>query len=137
MTACIGDAASLQIRNTPVNQFPAIIVVRKQRSSVEVENVIHGNVNLDELYIQLMRNSDEYKEQLKGEIKEEQERFAREMVKMEQDAAYQESLEADRAKEQAKQQKEMMIAHERKRLESERAELEAKKEAIRKEVQFI
>lgn len=134
MTACVGDAASLQIRNTPVIQLPAIIIIRKQRSSVEVENVIHGNVSLDELYIQLMRNADDYKEQLKGEIREEEERFAREMVKMEQDAAYRESLEADRAKEMAKQQKEQMIAIERKRLESEHAEAEAKKEAIRKEV---
>lgn len=37
-----------------------------------------------------------YLEQLTVEIREEEERYARERVKMEQDEAYQESLIADR-----------------------------------------
>lgn len=72
-----------------------------------------------------------YAEQLKIELREENERSAREQVKMEQDTAYQESLEADRAKQAAKRQKEEMIQNERQRLESERAEAETKREMIR------
>lgn len=137
LTACIGDTASLQIRNTPVNQLPAIMIIRKQRSSCEVSDIIHGSIATDELYIHLMMNSDTYNDQLKIEIREENERTARELVKTEQDAAYRESLEADRAKEEAKQQKQHMVATERRRLESERAESEAKRESIRKEVSCV
>ena len=110
------------------------MIIRKQRSSCEVSDIIHGSIATDELYIHLMMNSDTYNEQLKVEIREENERTARELVKTEQDAAYRESLEADRAKEEAKQQKEHMVATERRRLESERAESEAKRESIRREV---
>lgn len=110
------------------------MIIRKNRATCEVADIIHGNINNDELFIHLMMNSDSYAEQMKIEIREEYERLQRESLLKEQEQAYQESLEADRAKEQAKQQKEKMIATERKRQESERAEVEARKEAIRQEV---
>lgn len=69
------------------------------------------------------------------EILEEDQRQDRERVKMEQDEAYQESLLADRAKEEARKQKELMMETERTRLESERAEIIAKKESIRMEAE--
>lgn len=76
-----------------------------------------------------------YSDQRDIEVREEDERAAREMVKMEQDVAYHESLEADRRKEEAKQQKEHAIATERKRLESERQEIEAIREMNRLEAE--
>lgn len=72
-----------------------------------------------------------YSEQQKTDIREEDERAAREQVKFEQDVAYKESLDADRAKEEAKKQKELMQATERKRIDTEKAEAEAKREEIR------
>lgn len=110
------------------------MIIRKNRATCEVADLIHANINSDELYIQLLMNLDAFTEQMKIEIREEYERLQREDILKEQRQAYQESLEADRAKEQAKQQKELMMASERRRAESERAEVEAKKEAIRKEV---
>lgn len=134
LTACVADSASLQIRNTPINQLPIIMILRKHRATCEVADIIHGNINSDELYMHLLTNSESFREQMTIEIREEYERQQREMLLMEQEQAYQESLLADRAKEEAKQQKEKMIATERRRQESERAESEARKEAIRKEV---
>lgn len=135
LTACVGDSASLQIRNTNVNQFPIIMLIRKYRSTgIEVADLIHGNINNDELFIHLITNHDAFSEQMRIEIREEYERQQREVLLMEQHQAYQESLEADRAKEEAKLHKEKMMATERRRQESERAEAEARKEAIRKEV---
>lgn len=61
----MGDTASIQIRSTAVNQLPAIMIIRKMRSTYEVFDVIHGNINRDELYIHLMMNTDQYHEQLK------------------------------------------------------------------------
>lgn len=82
-----------------------------------------------------MMNSDAFAEQMKIEIREEYERLQRESLLKEQHQAYQESLEADRAKEEAKAQKEKMMATERQRQESERAENETRREAIRKEAE--
>jgi FAS-associated factor 1 len=111
------------------------MIIRKSRSTCEVADVIHGNINSDELYIHLMMNSDAFAEQMKIEIREEYERMQRESLLREQHEAYQESLEADRAKEEAKAQKEKMMATERQRVESERAEIETRKETIRKEAE--
>uniref|UniRef100_A0A8D8F0E7 FAS-associated factor 1 n=4 Tax=Culex pipiens TaxID=7175 RepID=A0A8D8F0E7_CULPI len=131
ISACVGMTASITVRNIPVDRLPAILVIAKNRSQCEVFQVIYGNVSVDDLLSQLMEASDMYAEQLKIELREENERLAREQVKLEQDAAYQESLEADRAKQEAKRQKELMMQTERRRLESERADAEAKREQIR------
>lgn len=138
LTACVADSASLQIRNTPINQLPIIMIIQKQRGvhACEVVDVIHGNINSDELFIHLMMNSDAFNEQMKIEIRDEYENLQRKALIDEQTQAYQESLLADRAKEEAKQQKEKMIATERRRQESERAETEARKETIRKDVRY-
>ena len=84
LTACVTDSASLQIRTLPVTQFPIIMIIRKQRSIAEVADVIHGNINGDELYIHLMMNLDAFNEQMKIEIREENERAAREDLIKEQ-----------------------------------------------------
>ncbi|XP_058055026.1 FAS-associated factor 1 isoform X2 [Anopheles bellator] len=131
ISACVGMTASITVRNIPTDRLPAILVISKNRSQCEVFQVIYGNVGVDDLLSKLMEASEMYSEQLKMELREENERHAREQVKLEQDAAYRESLEADRAKQEAKRQKEMMMQSERRRLESERAETEAKREAIR------
>lgn len=131
ISACVGMTASITVRNIPTDRLPAILVIAKNRSQCEVFQVIHGNVSVDDLLSQLMEASDMYGEQLKIELREENERLAREQVKLEQDAAYRESLEADRAKQEAKRQKELMMQTERQRLESERADAEAKRDMIR------
>jgi FAS-associated factor 2 len=58
--------------------------------------VFLGNVGVSELLTSLIQAVDVFTEQQRMEIREEDERAARELVKREQDAAYQESLEADR-----------------------------------------
>ncbi|XP_058830467.1 FAS-associated factor 1 isoform X2 [Topomyia yanbarensis] len=131
ISACVGMTASITVRNIPTDRLPAILVISKNRSQCEVFQVIYGNVSVDDLLSQLMEAADMYSEQLKIELREENERTAREQVKLEQDAAYRESLEADRAKQEAKRQKELMMQTERRRLESERADAEAKRELIR------
>lgn len=109
------------------------MIIRKQRSVSEVADIIHGNINGDELYIHLMMNLDAFNEQMKVEIREEHERAAREDLIKEQQMAYEESLLADRAKEEERQRKEQHEASEREKLESERLRSEAKKEAERQE----
>lgn len=68
--------------------------------------------------------------QQKMEIRED-ERTQREMIKIEQDAAFRESLEMDRAKEEARKQQELIENQEK-----ERIELQKKLEEARKEVMY-
>ena len=82
--------------------------------------MIEGNVSLDELMSRLLSAHEMYQSQLVLEIKEEEERAARDAVKREQDLAFEMSLMADREKDAAKQ-----------REESERMEQERIDEAIR------
>ncbi|XP_037948410.1 FAS-associated factor 1 [Teleopsis dalmanni] len=135
VTACIGNTASLTVRNTPIDKLPSILLIGKSRlsgrSSCEVLSVIHGNVGLDDLLSRLIEVNEMYNEHLQVEIREEEERAARHQVKAEQDMAYEETLQADMAKEAAKRQKEAAIAAERQRLESEKAEEDARRESIR------
>lgn len=94
-------------------------------------NHLVGNIGLGDLQSRLIETTVMYEEQLQGEIREENERAARDQVKAEQDMAYEETLQADMAKEAAKRQKEAAQAAERKRIESERAEEDARRESIR------
>lgn len=135
LSACAGTTALITVRNTPVVRLPAILVIGKSRSVCEVLSVIYGNVGVDELLNKLMDTIKMYSDQRDIEIREEDERAARELVKMEQDAAYKESLEADKRKEEAKKQKERAMATERIRLESERQEIEAIREMNRLEAE--
>lgn len=86
---------------------------------------------MDDLLSRLLESVEMYNEHLQVEIGEEDARAARDQVKAEQDMAYEETLQADIAKEDAKRQKEAALAAERKRVESEKAEDDARRESIR------
>ena len=68
--------------------------------------------------------------QQKIEIREEDDRTAREMIMFEQDAAYRESLEIDRAKEEARKQQELIETQKKEQVEMEKQQEEAKKEVV-------
>ncbi|KAJ9584098.1 hypothetical protein L9F63_021570 [Diploptera punctata] len=105
VTRTLGSVAAMTIRNIDVERLPALLVIMRMRSSTEIFTVVHGNVGV-----------------------------TRELVKREQDAAYQESLEADRAKEEAKRHQELLETKEKERIEIQRQEVELIKEAHRLEV---
>nr|XP_023019734.1 FAS-associated factor 1 [Leptinotarsa decemlineata] len=132
---CLGSTAAMSLRNIPVDRLPAIFLIMKIRSTTEIFNVVYGNVGVNELLSSLIECVEVFTEHQRVEIKEEEERAERELVKFEQDMAFRESLEADRAKEEAKRMQERAENEERQRLESEKAESEAKKEAHRRQVE--
>ncbi|KAJ8924534.1 hypothetical protein NQ315_007332 [Exocentrus adspersus] len=132
---CLGSTAAMSLRNIPVDRLPAIVLIMKIRSTTEIFNVINGNVGVNELLSSLIECVEIFTEHQRVEIKEEHERAERELVKLEQDMAYRESLAADRAKEEAKRIQEQAETEARKRRENEKAETEAKKEAFRKTVE--
>ncbi|XP_054458451.1 FAS-associated factor 1 [Anoplopoma fimbria] len=130
LTMCtrhFGSVVTQTIRTYKTDQFPLLLIVMGKRTSNEVLNVIQGNTTVDELMMRLMGAMEIFTAQQQEDIKDEDEREARETVKREQDEAYRVSLEADRKKREAQEKEEA----EQVRLERMRKEQEDEKEAIR------
>ncbi|KAF8778097.1 FAS-associated factor 1 like protein [Argiope bruennichi] len=135
----LGMGAAHTVKNLGLNSLPAFIIVTKVRSTPEILTVIPGNVGLDDLMTRLINAVEVFNSEIQSEIWEESEREAREMVKREQDLAYEASLLADRAKEEARRQEfeEKMKQEEEKLMKEEQLEQirqheEAIKDAVRK-----
>ncbi|XP_047468684.1 FAS-associated factor 1-like [Penaeus chinensis] len=131
VTTHFGSMASTTVRTFSVDKLPALLVITRTRGTIEVLSVIHGNAVLDEVMTALLHAMEMFEEQRVTEVQEEEAREAREAVKAEQDAAYLESLAADRAKAAAKKQAEMEEKQERERVESIKQQEEAIKQAVR------
>ncbi|XP_063283871.1 FAS-associated factor 1 isoform X1 [Pelobates fuscus] len=130
LTLCtrhFGSVVAQTVRSQKTDQFPLFLIIMGKRSSNEVLNVIQGNTSVDELMMRLISAMEIFSAQQQEDIKDEDEREARENVKREQDEAYRLSLEADRAKREAAE-REMAEQY---RLEQIRKEQEEEKEAIR------
>ncbi|KAL6107912.1 faf1 [Pungitius sinensis] len=130
LTMCtrhFGSVVTQTIRTYKTDQFPLLLIVMGKRTSNEVLHVIQGNSTVDELMMRLMGAMEIFTAQQQEDIKDEDEREARETVKREQDEAYRVSLEADRKKREAQEKEEA----EQVRLERMRKEQEDEKEAIR------
>lgn len=130
LTMCtrhFGSVVAQTIRTYKTDQFPLLLIVMGKRTSNEVLNVIQGNTTVDELMMRLMGAMEIFTGQQQEDIKDEDEREAREMVKREQDEAYRLSLEADRKKREAQEREEA----EQVRQERIRKEQEEEREAIR------
>jgi len=109
LTMCtqhFGSVAASTVRKFKADELPLLLIISRNRSINEVVNVIQASVTVDELMTQLIQASENFQGQLQQEIVEEGERDEREQMKRDQDEAYQESLQADRAKEVMKQQEE-------------------------------
>ncbi|XP_068239471.1 FAS-associated factor 1 [Palaemon carinicauda] len=126
-----GAMAASTVRSFSVDKLPALLVITRTRGMIEVLSVIHGNAVLDEVMTSLLHAMEMFEEQRATEVQEEEAREAREAVKAEQDAAYMESLAADRAKAAAKKKAEIEEKQERERVESLKQQEEAFKEAVR------
>lgn len=107
----LGSTAAMSLRNIPVDRLPALVLIKRTRSSTDIFSVIHGkkipfcskfwliltgNVGVNELLSSLIEAVEVFTEHQRVEIVEEKERAERELVKWEQDEAFRESLAADR-----------------------------------------
>ncbi|XP_072367012.1 FAS-associated factor 1 isoform X1 [Scyliorhinus torazame] len=126
-TRHFGSVVAQTIRTYKTDQFPLLLIIMGKRSSNEVLNVIQGNTTVDDLMMRLINAMEIFAAQQQEDIRDEDEREAREKVKREQDEAYRVSLEADRAKREAQERE---IA-EQVRQEQIRKEQEEEREAIR------
>jgi len=122
-----GSVASSTIRNFSIDKLPIVILVAKLKGNLEIFQVIHGNVILDEFMSALLSAGESYHSQIGVERAEERERTERNYVKDEQEKAFQEAQIRDQEMEFARKE-----AEEESRLQEQveeakrRSELEAK-----------
>uniref|UniRef100_A0AAU7YR01 Fas-associated factor 1 n=1 Tax=Sinonovacula constricta TaxID=98310 RepID=A0AAU7YR01_SINCO len=136
-TRHFGSVAANQIRGFKPDHLPVLLVISRSRATNEVMDVVRGDVTVDELMSKLISSHEMFSQQQSRDIVEEAEREAREMIRNEQDQAYQLSLLADKKKMEAKQEEErlqrMLEEKEQQKREEEekhRQWEEAKKQAI-------
>ena len=111
-----GSVAASTVRNFGVERLPLVILIAKLRGNMEIFQVIHGNVTLDEFMSSLMSANESYQSQLSVEKyvyvtyfsscyistlsrAEEMERNSRNQVKDEQELAFQEAQLRDQQRE--------------------------------------
>lgn len=128
-TRHFGSVAANQIRSYKPDNLPVLLIISRSRATNEVVDVIRGDVTVDELMSKLLQDQEVFSQQQERDIAEEAEREARENIRIEQDAAYQQSLEADRKKREAR------LAEERKQQEIERREQRKREEEEQKKME--
>jgi FAS-associated factor 2 len=124
-----GPSGVATIRSFDMDRYPVIILVSRIRAATEIVSVVSGTVGVDETMGSLLHALEMYRAQQVLDIREEEEREARERVIREQNEAYQESLRADMAKDEAKRavEKQKELDEEERQAESRRAEVERKR----------
>ncbi|XP_028404725.1 FAS-associated factor 1-like [Dendronephthya gigantea] len=106
ITQKCGSGAADTVRGFRAEQYPLVVVIMKNRSSLEVSAVLQGHSTMNEVMTTLLNAHEVFEESRSIDIREEIEREARELVKREQDEAYQESLRADQAKAEERERQE-------------------------------
>ena len=62
-----GSVASSTIKNFSIEKLPLVILVAKIKGNLEIFQVIHGNVTLDEFMSSLLSAGESYQSQLSVE----------------------------------------------------------------------
>jgi len=125
-----GSVASSTVRNFGIEKLPLVILIAKLRGNMEIFQVIHGNVTLDEFMSSLMSANESYQSQLSVEKAEEFARNSRNQMKEEQEMAFREAQLRDQEREvMIKEQEEEQKLQEQIAEAKRRSEVEAKEAA--------
>jgi hypothetical protein len=120
-TSCSKFLGSVVANHLKTNKiiYPAFLIVNRMRGTNEVIAVIEGDASQDTMINRLMQSYEMFESQRIKDEKDENTRDERERIKREQDAAYQQSLEMDKAKRQ-KQTEEVIRQKQAAQLEEEK-----------------
>jgi hypothetical protein len=118
MKRCIGHQSTQRIATMDKDSYPLLLVLIRSRGSLELISVIEGKSTPSEVLLNLIQAHDLFEQQRQRDEEEEIMREKREDLKKQQETEYNQSLQADLAKEQARidserKQKEEQTAKER------------------------
>jgi len=128
-----GSVASSTIKNFSIEKLPIVILVAKLRGNLEIFQVLHGNVTMDEFMSALLSAGESYQSQLSVEKAEEMERNTRNQVKDEQERAFQEAQIRDQEREFAIKEQEAELKLQEEVAEAKRRSEQQAKEAAEKQ----
>jgi hypothetical protein len=86
------------------NSFPLILIVIRSRGTLELINIIEGKSTPSEVLSNLIQSYESFEQQRLRDVDEELMRERRENLKKQQEDEYEQSRQADLAKERARQE---------------------------------
>ncbi|CAF0972713.1 unnamed protein product [Rotaria sordida] len=101
---CVGNQCAQRVGSTENDSFPLLLIVIRSRGSLELINVIEGKSTPSEVLLNLIQSYESYEQQRLRDVDEEIMRENRENLKKQQEDEYEQSLQADLAKERARQE---------------------------------
>jgi len=84
--------------------FPLLLILIRSRGALELLNVIEGKSTPSEVLLNLIQSHESFEQQRLRDVDEEIIRETRENLKRQQEDEYEQSLQADLAKERARQE---------------------------------
>jgi hypothetical protein len=103
---CVGNQCAQRVSTMEKDAFPLILILIRSRGSLELLNVIEGKSTPSEVLLNLIQSHESFEQQRLRDVDEELMREKRENLKKQQEDEYEQSLQADLAKERAKQEEE-------------------------------
>nr|XP_024215584.1 FAS-associated factor 1-like [Halyomorpha halys] len=127
----ISSTLSETLQNISTTSLPALVIMTSSRSRIEMLQIIYGNTEINKCLLILTNAVELLTNIQQTESKEEEERSAREQIRLEQNKEYQASLLLDRAKDEAKKQQMLLQSQEEERLKKEQEMEEERRKADR------
>jgi hypothetical protein len=101
---CVGNQCAQRVGSMENDTFPLLLIVIRTRGSLELINVIEGKNTPSEVLLNLIQSNESFEQQRLRDADEEIIREKRENLKRQQEDEYEQSLQADLAKERARQE---------------------------------
>jgi len=101
-----------QVRYIKVDEYPVVVLLTGRGRQCEVQEIIKGTTDIDELYNKIMRTQDAMIRSREQQVREEHLRQDRERIIKEQKEAYERSLEIDRQKKLKQEEEARRVANE-------------------------
>ncbi|CAI2347285.1 unnamed protein product [Caenorhabditis sp. 36 PRJEB53466] len=129
--ASIGDIRSLitRLAMSKVEAFPLMVILVRERNTYRLVDYCKGTDTCEQVVEKLCQGVEEYTTIRLNEANERRERQEREAIRSQQEAEYQASLVADRARIEAKQRE-----IEEQRIEEEKKQRAEEEEAVRRQL---
>ena len=86
------------------NSFPLLLIIVRSRGLLELMTIVEGKSTPTEVLLELIQSHESFEQQRLRNVDEETMRETRENLKKQQEDEYEQSLQADLAKERARQE---------------------------------
>ncbi|KAI0989185.1 hypothetical protein GJ496_009894 [Pomphorhynchus laevis] len=103
-----GPQITMSIEDMETDRFPVILVLAKGRSAIESVGMIHGSENFETVMTKMTSFAEQFEKTREEGLAYEIERESRNLIKQEQDRAYQNSLDKDKEKALRLKQEELL-----------------------------